>query len=70
VIVELVTRVVAVVRVVSVVTPVKNVLMKNKLKTLDFIGGFFMEWRIFRRAAWWKHYWYSFGKHVTPKPSK
>jgi len=42
VIVELVMKGVVVVRVVSVVTPVKNVLTKNKLKTLDFIGGFFM----------------------------
>jgi hypothetical protein len=43
VIVEFVTNLVVVVRVVSVVTPVKNVLTKNNLKTLDFIGGFLFE---------------------------
>jgi hypothetical protein len=43
VIVELVMKGVVVVRVVSVVTPVKNVLTKNNVKTLDFIGGFFMQ---------------------------
>jgi hypothetical protein len=43
VIVEHVRKEVVVVRVVSVVTRVMNVLTKNNVKTLDFIGGFFID---------------------------
>jgi hypothetical protein len=70
VIVELVTRVVAVVGVVSVVTLVKNVLTKNKLKTLDFIGGFLWSGESSAELHGGNITGISFGKHVTPKPSK
>jgi hypothetical protein len=64
VIVELVMKGVVDVRVVSVVTPVKNVLTKNDLNTLDFIGGFFMRTTGLGRACWWDNVWLE--DHPTP----
>jgi hypothetical protein len=64
VIVELVMKGVVDVRVVSVVTPVKNVLTKNNLNTLDFIGGFLCAQLAWGRACWWDNVWLE--DHLTP----